>query len=217
MIIAIDGPAGAGKSTVARALAQRLGFTFLDTGAMYRAVTLAALRRNLDWSDAAALARLAGELRIELDDDRVYLNGDDVSTDIRGSEVTALVRHAAGNAAVRARLVDLQRAAAAGRNVVTEGRDQGTVAFPQAELKVFLSAGPEERARRRLADLQQRGEQVTLDEVLATQNLRDQRDRARDVGPLATAADAIEFLTDGLTPDEVVDRLEALARTRMSR
>jgi CMP/dCMP kinase len=215
MIITLDGPAGAGKSTVARGLARRLGFTFLDTGAMYRAVALAAKRRGHDWNDKAALARLAQTIRIDVDDTHVWLDGEEVTSAIRGSEMNELVRYAADNPDVRSQLVDLQRKAAAGRNVVTEGRDQGTVVFPDAGLKIFLTAGPEERARRRLADLQARGEQVTLEEVLAKQNTRDDGDRRRDVGPLVAAADSVEFITDGLTPDEVVDRLETMARQRL--
>jgi cytidylate kinase len=215
MIITLDGPAGAGKSTVARGLARRLGFTFLDTGAMYRAVALAAKRRGHDWNDAAGLARLAETILIEVDDARVRLDGEDVTSAIRGSEMNDLVRYAADNPGVRARLVELQRRAAEGKNVVTEGRDQGTVVFPGAGMKIFLTAGPEERAKRRLADLQARGEQVTLEEVLAKQNLRDDGDRNRNVGPLAAAEDAVEFVTDGLSPEEVVDRLETMARMRL--
>ena len=215
MIITLDGPAGSGKSTVARNLARRLGFTFLDTGAMYRTVALAGKRRGHDWSDAAGLARLAETIRIEVGDTHVWLDGEEVTSAIRGSEMNELVRYAADNPGVRAHLVALQRKAAEGRNVVTEGRDQGTVVFPDAGLKIFLTAGPEERARRRLADLQARGEQVTLEEVLAKQNTRDDGDRRREVGPLVAADDAVEFITDGLTPDQVVDRLETMARQRM--
>ena len=215
MIITIDGPAGAGKSSVARALARRLHFTFLDTGAMYRAVTLAALRRGLPLEDTAALVELAGHVEIAFDAERVLLDGDDVTDAVRTYEISNLVRHAAGNPGVRAKLVELQRAAAANKDVVTEGRDQGTVAFPHAECKIFLTAGPEERARRRLLDLQSRGEKVTFEDVLAKQNSRDDSDRSRSVGPLVAAPDAIEVLTDGLSPEQVVDRLENLVRRRM--
>jgi CMP/dCMP kinase len=215
MIITIDGPAGAGKSTVAKGLARRLGFTFLDTGAMYRAVTLAAMRRSLPWNDADALARLAAEVRIGFVDGHIRLGNEDVCEAIRTYEISNLVKFAAGNPGVRAQMVDLQRAAAEGKNVVTEGRDQGTVVFPKAECKIFLVAGPEERARRRLADLLKQGEEVTFEDVLAKQNARDDSDRNREVGPLVPAADAVEFVTDGLTPDQVVDRLEAIARERM--
>ena len=216
MIIAIDGPAGAGKSSAARALAQRLGFRFLDTGAMYRAVALAGLRREVDWHDAAALPRLARQIVIALDGDRVLLDGDDVTHQIRTLSVTSVTHYPANNPGVREHLVKLQRQVAGGWNVVTEGRDQGTVVFPHAECKIFLTASPRERAQRRLLDLRAHGESVTLEDVLADQNQRDRRDASRDVGPLKPADDAVEINTDGLSADEVVDRLEALARARMT-
>jgi cytidylate kinase len=212
MIVTIDGPAGAGKSTVSRTLAARLGFDFLDTGAMYRAITLAAFQRQLDWSQPDQLAALAHSVRIEVANRRVLLDGEDVSAAIRVNEITNLVHYAANNPAVRERMVELQRAAAVGRNMVTEGRDQGTVVFPDAECKIYLTASPSERARRRSAELAARGETVAYAEILAQQQLRDERDAARSCGPLAAARDAIEVLTDGLSPDQVVDRLEALAR-----
>jgi cytidylate kinase len=215
MIITIDGPAGAGKSTVARTLARRLGFTFLDTGAMYRAVTLAAYRRRLPWDDVDAMAELARHVRIYLDDDSVWLDGDDVTDAIRTLEVTSLVRYAANNPQVREEMVRLQRAAVSGKNVVTEGRDQGTVVFPQAELKIFLTAGPEERARRRLRDLNARGEYPTFEEVLAKQNARDASDQDRDVGPLVAAADAVHLVSDGHTLEEVIEMIETMARNKM--
>jgi CMP/dCMP kinase len=217
MIVTIDGPAGAGKSTVARALARRLGFQYLDTGAMYRAVALAGLRRGLDWNRPEDLAALAAGLSIELVGDRVLLDGEDVSRAIRTQEVTAVTRHAADNTAIRSQLVALQRAMAADHDIVTEGRDQGTLAFPDAECKIFLTAGPEERARRRLADLLHQGEAATLDGVLEAQRARDARDAAREVGPLARAADAIDVPTDGLTIDEVVERLAELVRATARR
>jgi CMP/dCMP kinase len=214
MLITIDGPAGAGKSTVAKALARRLGFQYLDTGAMYRAVALAGLWRGLDWSRPDDLADLAERLSIELVDDCVLLDGEDVSRAIRTQEVTAVTRYAAGNPRIRANLVARQKALAGQRDMVTEGRDQGTVAFPGAACKIFLTASPEERARRRLADLAQQGETATFQQVLEAQQLRDQRDAAREVGPLAKAPDAIDVATDGLTIDEVVERLAELARQR---
>jgi cytidylate kinase len=210
MIVAIDGPAGAGKSSIARRLAERLGFAFLDTGAMYRAVTLAALRCGLGPGDSEAIARLAEELQIDFDGTRTLLNGEDVSAAIRTPEVTAAVSLAADNVAVRHILVERQREIARGRDIVTEGRDQGTVAFPHAECKIFLTASRQERARRRYEELTSRGETITYDEVLAQQDERDRRDAARPVGALIKADDAIEVLTDGLSPDEVEERLEAL-------
>lgn len=215
MIVVIDGPAGAGKSSAARALARRLGFRFLDTGAMYRAVVLAGLRRGADLADAAALAEFARGLHIELAADRVVLDGEDVTSAIRSVEITGLTHYAADNPGVREHLVELQRQAAAGHNVVSEGRDQGTVVFPQADCKFFLTASPAERARRRMRDLEARGERLDFDEVLAAQQLRDTRDRSRAVGPLVPAADAIEISTDGLEPDEVIARLESIVRSKM--
>jgi cytidylate kinase len=214
MIVTIDGPAGAGKSTVARALARRLGFQYLDTGAMYRAVALAAMRRELDWDEADELAQLARTLNIELSGPRILLDGEDVTQIVRSTEVTAVTRYAADNPQVREHLVALQRAIAGQRNVVTEGRDQGTVAFPTAECKIYLTASPEERARRRQQDLAQRGETVSLEQVRADQQRRDVQDAARPVGPMKPAADAVEVLTDGLSIEQVVDRLEELVRSR---
>ena len=214
MIITIDGPAGAGKSSVARRLAQRLGFYFLDTGAMYRAVALAALRRGIDVSQPDLLAALVDELDIRVDGDRVLLDGEDVGQAIRTSEVTALVSAVADHPRVRQRLVQLQRQAAEGRNIVTEGRDQGTVVFPDADLKIFLTASPEVRARRRQAELLARGESIELDELLQQIKERDRRDQSRQVGPLRKAGDAVEINTDSLSLDEVVDRIEALVHEK---
>lgn len=214
MIIAIDGPAGAGKSTIARRLAERLGFAFLDTGAMYRAVALVALRRGLGDGDANEIARIAQELSIDFDGVRTLVDGEDVSPQIRTPEVTQAVYLAADNASVRERLVELQRAIAGSRDIVTEGRDQGTVAFPDAEAKIFLTASREERARRRCDELQSRGEAITYEAVLANQDARDQRDAKRKVGALRRAPDAVEVSTDGLSLEQVVDRLESLVGAR---
>ena len=214
MIVTIDGPAGAGKSSVSRALADRLGFRFLDTGAMYRAVAHAALEQGLDWKDAPALAKLAGELKIQLEAQRVIVNGRDVTSAIRTVAVTEVTKYAADNPDVRAHLVQLQREFGENRDIVSEGRDQGTVVFPDAECKIFLTATPEERARRRVMDLQSQGQSADYESILEMQEARDARDFARPVGPLRKAEDAIELLTDGMTQAEVVDRMEALVRSR---
>ncbi len=214
MIVTIDGPAGAGKSTIARALAKRLGFRFLDTGAMYRAVAWAALSARHDWQDPRSLAKLAEALDICITPDAVHVNGTDVTQAIRTSEVTAVTHYAANNPAVREILGQRQRQFAQGNNIVTEGRDQGTVVFPLAECKIYLTASPEERARRRAAELSARGQTITAEEVLAAQNRRDASDANRDVAPMIAAADAIEVVTDGLGPEQVVDRLESLVQEK---
>lgn len=214
MIVTIDGPAGAGKSSVARALARRLGFRFLDTGAMYRAVALAGLRQRVDWDRPEQLARLVSQLEIQMDGERILLQGEDVSEAVRSLEVTAATRHAADNPDVRDRLVELQRAVAEQHDIVTEGRDQGTVAFPHAQCKIYLTASPKLRAQRRLGDLQAQGESATLEEILAAQEKRDREDATRPVGALIVAQDAIEVCTDGMTLEQVVDHLATLVHHR---
>jgi cytidylate kinase len=200
MVVAIDGPAGAGKSTVARAVASRLGFTYLDSGAMYRAVALAALRSG------RAPAAVASEVRIELSDSRVGLNGEDVTPLIRTPEVSEAASRAAADPAVRDAMVALQRELLSGGDWVAEWRDIGTVVAPDAEVKVFLTASPEERARRRAAELG-----VDQATVLAEQTIRDERDRTREQSPLEPAPGAVELDTTGMTQDEVVERIVALA------
>lgn len=215
MIVTIDGPAGAGKSTVARMLAQKLDFDFLDTGAMYRCVVLQGRRQKVDWKDEDGLAQIANELVLEFDGTLVLLDGEDVGSEIRSPEVTALIHYAADNLKVREAMVALQRKLASEDDVVTEGRDQGTVAFPEAECKIFLSASAEERARRRVEQMRQAGQDVTTEEILEQQNLRDRQDEAREVGGVKAAADALHVITDGMRPFEVVEHLERLVRIRM--
>jgi cytidylate kinase len=216
MIICIDGPAGAGKSTVARRLAERLGFRMLDTGAMYRSVAWAARRDGVDWNDPAAIVDVAGRIKIELVDDTVRVDGQDVTAEIRTPEITSLTRYAADNPGVREHMVALQRQIGEGRDMVTEGRDQGTVVFPDAACKFFVTASPETRARRRWEELRARGSDITLEEVLSQQEQRDARDSRREVGPLKPAPDAVIVATDDLTIDEVVAKLEAEVARRRS-
>ena len=209
MVIAIDGPAGAGKSTVARRLAEALGFTYLDSGAMYRSVGLAALRRGLDTQDADAMADVAAASRIRLDHGRVELDGDDVSAEIRSPEVAIAASAVAVHPGVREAMVARQREMIDAGRYVAEGRDIGTVVSPDAPLKIFLTASPEERARRRA---EESGEHAAA--VLEAQTERDTRDTERELGALRPADDAIELDTTGLTIDEVVDQIAALARDR---
>ena len=214
MIVTIDGPAGAGKSSVARQLANVLGFQFLDTGAMYRCVVLAALDAGIDLTDQVAMADIASEMKFSTDGDQISLNGKDVTAAIRTQEVTAAIHYAADNPQIRNILVRLQQDLASNVDVVTEGRDQGTVAFPNAECKIFLTASPVERARRRQEQLRQQGEHVDLEAVLQSQQTRDEQDEARELGGLHAAVDAVHVVTDGMKQFEVVEHLERLVRIR---
>jgi CMP/dCMP kinase len=198
MVVAIDGPAGAGKSTVARALADALGFTYLDSGAMYRAVGLMTLRHGGAASDRAE------ELELELGE-RVVANGEDVTEAIRAPEVSDAASRVATNRGVRAALVEKQRELLADGDWVVEGRDIGTVVAPDAEVKVFLTASPDERARRRSEELG-----TDMNTVLREQALRDAQDSTREHSPLAVAPGAVELDTDGLSVDQVVERIERL-------
>jgi CMP/dCMP kinase len=209
MVIAIDGPAGAGKSSVARAVARALGFTYLDSGAMYRCVALAALERGSDLDDGAATGAVARSIEIGFEDGRVTIGARDVSAAIREPRVTEASSRVSVHPQVREAMVAGQREAIAAGRYVAEGRDIGTVVSPEAPLKVFLTASAEERARRRAA---QTGEDSAA--VLAAQRERDERDATREHSALRTAPDAVEVDTTALSLDEVVDRVVALARER---
>lgn len=209
MVIAIDGPAGAGKSTVARAVAAALDFTYLDSGAMYRCVALAGIERGEDLDDVDAMGALARSLRIKLYDEQVELDGRDVSAAIREPRVTEASSRVSVHPPVREAMVEGQRELIAAGRYVAEGRDIGTVVSPESPLKVFLTASAEERARRRAA---QTGENESA--VLAAQRERDERDEGREHSALRVADNAIEIDTTGLGLDEVVGRIVDLARAR---
>ncbi len=207
LVITIDGPAGAGKSTAARALAARLGYRLVDTGAMYRAVALAVDRARLPAEDTPELRRLLDGIQVELCGERVLLNGEDVSGLIRTPRISDLTSRLTMLEPVRAKVTPLQRALARAGGVVLEGRDTGTVVCPDADVKFYLVAGQEERARRRQAELAARGIVVDLAVVYAEIGARDIQDTTRALAPLRKAPDAVEIDTAGLTPAEVVERM----------
>jgi len=214
MIITLDGPAGAGKSSAARSLAARLGWCYMDTGAMYRALALTALERGIPLDASPRIAALAEEIRIEFRDGRVTVDARDVSAEIRTERITAATRPVADAPLVREAMKRIQQRMAAGLDVVTEGRDQGSVVFPGAELKVFLTATPEERARRRQREELGRGHAPSLEAVLESQSRRDDADCSRAVGALRQADDAVLLETDGLSAAEVVERLVEMVAAR---
>ncbi len=221
MLITIDGPAGAGKSTVAKLLAIKLSeqteteYEYLDTGSMYRAVALAGLRKNVDWNVPEMLEKIARAAEIDVYDAKTFLDGEDVSCEIRLPEVTDKTKYAANNPAIRAMMVDSQqkigqRYLEMGKGLVTEGRDQGTVVFPRAHFKFFVTATPEERARRRMgemAKMKKCGHGSDFADILAKINQRDAQDSSRETGPLREPEDSTRIITDGMTINEVVETM----------
>jgi CMP/dCMP kinase len=220
LIVAIDGPAGAGKSSVSKILARRLDFTLVDTGAIYRCVALKARRQGIALDDDTGLERLLETLdvsfHVEEEVNHVFLEGEDVSEAIRTSENSLAASQVSSRPVVRARLLDLQRRLAlhAKHGAILEGRDIGTVVFPDADVKIFLFANPEIRARRRFEELFQKGHEKPLDQVLSEQNRRDREDSQREVAPLKPADDAVQIDSTELPLSEVVQRLEDLVQSR---
>jgi CMP/dCMP kinase len=217
MVITIDGPAGSGKSTAARRLAEKIGASFLDTGAMYRSVTLAAMQAGVDMSDEKELLGVLKNNKFKFAVSRgamvVSINGIDVTEQIRRPNVTANAKYIASAAAVRDELVKMQRQFAADeKKIVTEGRDQGTVAFPDADFKFFLTASIEERAKRRQVELETKGENVKFEEIKNAIEQRDKSDQSRQMGPLKPAFDAVVVDTTDLSIEDVVERLLSDAR-----
>jgi len=217
-IIAIDGPAASGKSTIGEMLARRLGYLYFDTGAMYRAVTLAALRQGIDPGNEDAVTRLAQAIHIDIlsptvQDGRQYTvlaDGEDITWSIRQPEVDANVSRVSAYRGVRAEMVRQQRRIAEGRSIVMVGRDIGTVVLPDADLKLYLDASAEERARRRYQELRERGRPADYDEILAMMRRRDAIDSGREISPLRAAEDAVVIDTTSLTIEQVIEKVLAL-------
>jgi cytidylate kinase len=218
IIVAIDGPAGAGKSTLARRVAAKLGFVYINTGALYRAVALWAVRLAVATSDMHRLEQLAKEAKIELTrgDSRVLLNDEDVTEAIREPEIAAAASQVSAVPAVRRALLSVQRAMAEKSSVVMEGRDIGSVVFPNAQVKIFLDADPRERARRRAREMQTEGSPLNVEAVAGEMEQRDQRDRTRSEAPLVQAPDAQLIDTTGLSLEEVEEVILRLIRARIS-
>ena len=220
LTVAIDGPAGAGKSTVAKHLAKELGYAYIDTGAMYRAFAWKALREKVDLEDERELGRVLRETGIELEDKdgrvRVFLDGVDITDRIRTPELSQMASKVSALGIVRERMVELQRAMGSRGGVVAEGRDIGTVVFPEADVKIYLDASPRERARRRFEELKVQGKPVTLEETLREIDERDRRDKERAVAPLRKAEDAVVIDSTSSDIDGTVERVMREIRRKMA-
>jgi cytidylate kinase len=216
VVVAIDGPAGAGKSTIAKRLAARLGFTYIDTGAMYRAVALWGLRQGVDMGDMHRMEQLAIASRIELSPGRIALNGEDITEAIRTAEVSNGASKVAVIPGVRRAMVAKQREMGERTSVVMEGRDIGTVVFPKADVKVFLDANPAERLRRRFEETKAKGESVSESQLAAQMRERDQRDSTRLDAPLSQAPDAIYLDSTAMTLDQVEEAILKIVRSRVT-
>jgi len=205
IIVAIDGPAGSGKSTIAKIIAKKFNFTYIDTGAMYRMITLYLLENNIDFDDLKEIEKVLNTVNLDMQGDKFYLNNVDVTTKIREKRINENVSKVASIKIVRSNLVDLQRKVSNNKNVILDGRDVGTVIFPNAQVKIFLIASPEERARRRYNEFLEKKTEITYDEVLKSIKERDYIDSTRDESPFFKADDAIELDSTNLTIDDVVN------------
>ncbi len=218
-IVAIDGPVGVGKSTVARELARRMGYLYIDTGAMYRAITLKAMRKGIDLNNKDAVTEMLDKTKLDLErrdgNPFIYCDGEDVSEEIRLPEVSAATSAIADNEKVRERLVAMQQEMGKNGGVVMEGRDISTVVFPDAEIKLFMVADPKIRAQRRYEELRSRGKNVTYEETLDALMERDNRDQSRKVGALAVSKDAIVVDTSRMTLEQVIEHLIELAKSKI--
>ena len=214
-IVAVDGPAGSGKSTISKIVAKDYGLTYLDTGAMYRMVALCSLENNVDLGNIDEVVKMLADVTIDIEEEKFILNGRDVSEDIRTPRVTAIVSDVAAIKEVRVKLVDLQRDISEGKKVILDGRDIGTVVFPNAHLKVFLIASSDERARRRLKEYEEKGIEISFEEVKASIENRDHIDSTRKESPLKKADDAIEVDTSSSNIEEVCEKISTLIKDRI--
>lgn len=203
-IVALDGPAGSGKSTIAKRIAKQYHFTYVDTGAMYRMITWFFLENNVSWEEEIACQKALEQVHLDMKNERFFVNGQDVSEAIRGLRVSSYVSEIAALKVVRNQLVHLQRKIAKGKEVILDGRDIGTVVFPKANLKIFLLASAEERAKRRFLEYEEKGETISYEEVLKSIQERDYIDSTRKESPLRKAEDAIEIDSSTMTIEEVV-------------
>ena len=214
MIIAIDGPAGSGKGTIAKLVSQRLNFINIDTGAMYRCIALRLKENNINLEEYDKIHKILEEIEISFQDENVYLNGKDVSKEIRSVEISNFVSPVSAIGFVREKMVELQRKLAQGKNVIMEGRDIGTVVFPNAELKIYLDATPEERARRRVEQNKMNNIESNYEQILKDIIERDTRDSSREISPLKKADDAIIIDSTNLTIEEVTNKVIELAKQK---
>ena len=219
MIVAVDGPAGSGKGTVTKKIEEKLGFLNLDTGATYRCVALQVLRENVSLTDEEKIVKIANDIDIKIDNtgdkDIILLNGEDVSKEIRTKEVTSIVSQVSSIIPVREKMVEVQRKLAHGKNVIVEGRDIGTVVFPNADIKIYLDASEEIRAKRRYEENKQNGIDTTYEEVLENVKMRDYNDMHKKVGALKKADDAIVIDSSNLTIDEVTKKIEDIIKSKI--
>jgi cytidylate kinase len=213
-IVAVDGPAGSGKSTISKVVGEKFNLTYLDTGAMYRMIAFKSLKDGVDLDDIPKVIELLSDVNIDMKDGKFFVDGVDVSLDIRTPEVTAIVSKVAAIREVRVKLVDLQRKISQGKNVILDGRDIGTVVFVNADLKVFLVASPEERAKRRVLDFKSKGIEESFDDVLSEIIRRDDFDSNRKESPLKKAEDAVEIDTSFMNIDEVVGAISELIKEK---
>ena len=213
-IVAVDGPAGSGKSTISKVVAEKFNLTYLDTGAMYRMIAFKSLKDGVDLDDIERVVELLDRVEIDMKDGKFFVDGKDVSHEIRTPEITAIVSKVAAIKEVRVKLVDLQRKISEGKNVILDGRDIGTVVFTNADLKIFLVASPEERAKRRVLDFKSKGIDEKFEDVLAEIIRRDEFDSNRKESPLKKAEDAVEIDTSFMNIDEVVEAISELIKAR---